>query len=243
LRLFSGYFKRRASEKKLKEAIKNLFGYVPKNISLYKLALRHRSLAGLEQSNGVDCNERLEYLGDAILGAIVADFLYRKFPFKGEGFLTEMRSRMVCRSYLNALARKMGLDKLIQTNNGHKLATSAILGDAFEALVGAMFFDKGYNFAYEVVVNRIIPCHIDVDELLKSESNYKSRILEWVQKEKLSHEFVLVKDNDGDNCNRIFSVDLFIGGELVGKGSDYSIKKAEQKAARLAWGKIIASQD
>jgi ribonuclease-3 len=200
-------------------------------------------LSGSEQNNGVDCNERLEYLGDAILGAIVADFLYRKFPFKGEGFLTEMRSRMVCRSFLNGLGRKMGLDKLIQTNNGHKLATSSILGDAFEALVGAMFFDKGYNFTYDVVVKRIIPCHIDVDELIKSDNNYKSRILEWVQKEKLSHDFVLVKDNDGDSCNRVFSVELFIDGELVGRGRDYSIKKAEQKAAQLAWEKIIATQD
>lgn len=243
MRFFSSYFKRRASEKKIKEAIKNLFGYVPGNVSLYRLALRHRSLSGQEQNSVVDSNERLEYLGDAILGAIVADFLYRKFPFKGEGFLTEVRSRIVCRSYLNNLARKMGLDKLIQTNNDQKLATSSILGDAFEALVGAMFFDKGYNFTYEVAVKRIIPCHIDIDEIINSENNYKSRILEWVQKEKLSHDFVLAKDDENGKNNRVFSVELIVEGEVLGKGRDFSIKKAEQKAAQQAWKKISTAQE
>jgi len=243
LRLLSNYFKRRASEKKFKEAIRNLFGYVPGNVSLYRLALRHRSLSNSGQNGIVDSNERLEYLGDAILGAVVADFLYRKFPYKGEGFLTEMRSRIVCRSYLNTLARKMGLEKLIQTNYDHKLSNSSIAGDAFEALIGSMFFDKGYEFTYQVVVKRIISCHVDVDELMTLETNYKSRILEYVQKEKLSHDFVLVKDKDESKGNRAFSVELIIDGVVEGKGRDLSIKKAEQKAAQQAWEKIVEMQE
>ncbi len=242
MRFFSSYFRRRASEKKTKETIRNLFGYVPGNVSLYRLALRHRSLSGQDPNCIVDSNERLEYLGDAVLGAIVADFLYRKFPYKGEGFLTEVRSKIVCRSYLNNLARKMGLDKLIQTNNDQKLSTSSILGDAFEALVGAMFFDKGYAFTYEVVVKRIIPCHIDIEEIIVSESNFKSRLLEWVQKEKLSHDFVLVNEEENGKTNRLFSVDLVIDGAVLGKGRDYSIKKAEQKAAQQALEKIVEKQ-
>jgi len=223
----------------LKEALKNIFGYNPGNIALYKLALRHRSAATPITNGFKHSNERLEYLGDAVLGTIIADFLFKKFPFKEEGFLTEMRSRIVSRSNLNSLSRKLGLDKLVQTNRESNISSSSILGDAFEALIGAMYIDKGYSFTQKIIVNQIISCHLDIDGLLNTEINFKSRIIEWSQKEKNTAEFVLIEElENGKQNRRIYVVQLSINGQAWGQGQDYSIKKAEQKAAEQAWAKI-----
>ena len=223
----------------MKEALKNIFGYNPGNIALYKLALRHRSAATPITNGFKHSNERLEYLGDAVLGTIIADFLFKKFPFKEEGFLTEMRSRIVSRSNLNSLSRKLGLDKLVQTNRESNISSSSILGDAFEALIGAMYIDKGYSFTQKIIVNQIISCHLDIDGLLNTEINFKSRIIEWSQKEKNTAEFVLIEElENGKQNRRIYVVQLSINGQAWGQGQDYSIKKAEQKAAEQAWAKI-----
>lgn len=244
MRFFSSILKRRhASDKELREALKNIFGYNPGNLALYKLALRHRSAATPLTNGFKHSNERLEYLGDAVLGSIIADFLFKKFPYKGEGFLTEIRSRIVSRSSLNTLSRKLGLDKLVKTSRDGHVTTSSILGDAFEALIGAMYLDKGYSFTQKTIVNQIIACHLDIDDLVSREINFKSKIIEWSQKEKKMADFLLVEELENDRKNKMYVVNLMIDGLVLGKGQDFSIKKAEQKAAEQAWVEIAKNFD
>ncbi len=229
-----------ASEKKLAEAVKNIFGYNPKNLSLYKLAFRHKSMA-LSVNNGVKhSNERLEYLGDAVLSSVIADYLFKKFPYKDEGFLTEIRSRIVSRTNLNNLSRKLGLDKLVMSSLENFSQSSSITGDAFEAFVGAVYLDKGYAFAQKLIINKIINIHVDIDDLVNTEVNYKSRIIEYVQKEKKQAEFVVVNEMENGKRMKIYEVNLIIDGEVVAGGKDYSIKKAEQNASATAWEKLFA---
>ncbi len=236
MRFFSSFFAgNKAADKSLEEAIKNIFGYYPGNIALYKLAFRHKSLPGPVNNGFRYNNERLEYLGDAVLGSVVADFLFKKFPFKDEGFLTEMRSRIVSRSNLNLLSRKLGLDKLIQTGKENHIPGTSVLGDAFEAFVGALYLDKGYRFTQKVIVTQIIQCHLDVDELMNKETNFKSKMIEWAQKEKKNLEFILVEEIENGKRSKIYQVNLMLDDKLIGEGKDFSIKKAEQNAARQAW--------
>lgn len=183
-------------------------------------------------------NERLEYLGDAVLGSVVADFLFKKFPFKDEGFLTEMRSRIVSRSNLNSLSRKLGIDRLVEASKDNNVTHSSILGDAFEAFIGAVYLDKGYRFTQKVIVNQIIQTHLDVEELMATEINFKSRIIEWAQKEKKTAEFRLVEEQDKGKKHKLYVVRLEIDHMEAGLGRDFSIKKAEQQAAQQAWEKL-----
>jgi ribonuclease-3 len=224
-------------EKELYHSIKNIFGFYPENISLYKLAFRHKSVAQ-ESFHGIKIsNERLEYLGDAILSAVVADYLFKKFPFKDEGFLTEMRSKIVSRAQLNNLSYKLGINKLVYCNKDVKNHNRSMNGDAFEALVGAMYVDKGYNFTKKQIINRIINYHINIDELENKELNYKSKLIEWSQKEKRQLEF-LVKDEMGEGYNKQHIVEVIIDNKSVAVGMDFSIKKAEQNAAEKAYMKF-----
>lgn len=220
-----------SKDKKLINFIKNVFGYHPGNILLYKLALCHKS-ASTEEIKGIKINnERLEYLGDAILSAVVADYLFKKFPSKDEGFLTEMRSRLVSRDNLNKLSTKIGIQKFVKASASN--VYRSINGDAFEAFVGAMFLDKGFNFAKKVIVNRIIKFHIDIDEMENKNQNYKSMLIEWAQKEKKQVEFVVLEEA-GSGYNKQYIVEVFIDKQPSGNGRDYSIKKAEQNAAEKA---------
>jgi len=224
-----------SKDKKLINFIKNVFGYYPGNITLYKLALCHKS-ASTEEIKGIRINnERLEYLGDAILSAIVADFLFKKFPGRDEGFLTEMRSRIVSRDNLNKLSEKLGIHKVVKAsaNNMYR----SINGDAFEALVGAIFLDKGFNYTKKVMVNRIIKYHVDVAELEQKGQNHKSRLIELVQKEKKLIEFVVVEEV-GTGFNKQYIVEVMIDNVPMGTGRDFSIKKAEQHAAEKALAKL-----
>ena len=240
MRPFAGFLRRtKPSEKRLKEAISNLFGYRPGNIAIYKLAFKHKSMAPSLDNGFKHSNERLEYLGDAVLGSIVADFLFKKFPFKDEGFLTEMRSRIVSRNHLNQLSRKLGLDKLVETSQENNVSASSILGDAFEAFIGAIYLDKGYRFTHNIIVSQIIQNHVDIDELMHTEINFKSKMIEWSQKEKKSVEFLLAEEIDNGKNAKIYLVNLLLNGKLMGHGKDHSIKKAEQHAARMAWDKIF----
>lgn len=239
MRPFAGFLKKtKPSEKRLKEAISNLFGYRPGNIAIYKLAFMHKSVAASMNNGFKHSNERLEYLGDAVLGSIVADFLFKKFPFKDEGFLTEMRSRIVSRSHLNQLSKKLGLDKLVQTSTENNVTASSILGDAFEAFVGAIYLDKGYRFTQTIIVNQIIQNHVDIDELLQTEINFKSKMIEWSQKEKKPVEFLVVEEVENGRNGKIYSVNLLLDGKIIGHGKDHTIKKAEQHAARMAYEKF-----
>lgn len=221
----------------LYKSIKNVFGFYPDNINLYKLALRHRS-ASSKKFNGIKLNnERLEYLGDAVLSAIVADYLFRRFPYRNEGFLTEMRSKIVSRSSLNKLSIKLGLHNLIKASTDGPNSNRSAGGDAFEALVGALYLDKGYEYTRKILVKRIINIHFDLELLVDTEISYKSKVIEWAQKEKRDIEFKVVEEI-GEKQEKLYLVALAIDGKTISKSKDYSIKGAEKLAAENAWIKI-----
>jgi len=226
-----------SADKDLFIAVKNIFGFYPRNINLYKLALRHKS-ATAKKINGLKINnERLEYLGDAILSAIVADYLFRRFPYKDEGFLTQMRSKIVSRTSLNRLSLKLGLQKLVVSVDMQSSQPKSAGGDAFEAFIGAVFLDKGYNFTKKIILNRIIGVHFDVEQLVEEEVSYKSRIIEWSQKQKKDIQFRVV-NQVGEKNKRQYVVSLLIDNKVIATSQDYSIKGAERLVAEKAWQKI-----
>lgn len=244
MRLFSSLDREnRASAKELSEAILNIFGYRPKNLAVYKLAFCHKSRAASANNGFRHSNERLEYLGDAVLGAVVADFLFKKFPYKEEGFLTEMRSRIVSRNNLNSLSHKLGIDKLVQVNAENGTNGSSIMGDAFEAFIGAVYVDRGYDFTKNLIVRQIIQTHLDIDELMAHEINFKSKIIEWAQKEKKMLNFMLIKEEDKGRKGKVYTVELMVENKSQGCGQDFSIKKAEQRAARQACEKLMPTAE
>lgn len=217
-------------DKELVIQIRNIFGFYPVNISLYTLALRHKS-APQKNGHGVKIsNERLEFLGDAILDAIVADYLFKRFPYKDEGFLTQMRSKIVSRNHLNKLALKLGFNHLIKSTPDQNFHNKSMLGDAFEAFVGALYLDKGYAKAERLIVNHILRMHVDIEELMNQDTNYKSKLIEWAQHYKRPIEFNVVEEI-GSGYNKQYIIEILIDGEPRGRGRDYSIKGAEQHAA------------
>ncbi|MDA3904682.1 MAG: ribonuclease III [Bacteroidales bacterium] len=226
-----------SSERAFYQSIKNIFGFYPRNIFLYKLAFRHRS-AAIEKYNGLRLNnERLEYLGDAILGSIVAELLFKKFPLKDEGFLTSMRSKIVSRSALNKLSQKLGLKDLITADTDNNKQFKSINGDAFEAFVGALYLDKGYNFTSKILIDRIINVHFNIEELENTEISHKSALLEYCQKEKFELEFRVINEI-GVGYKKQFEVEAFINGESKAKAIDFSIRGAEKLAAEKAYNQL-----
>lgn len=219
--------------KELNHAIKNIFGFRPGNVFLYNLAFRHRSAAITINQRTRISNERLEYLGDAILGAIVAEYLFKKFPLKDEGFLTEMRSKIVSREQLNKLVVKLDIEQFIRVGNEH-FAPKNLYGDTFEALVGAIYLDKGYMICKKAIINRIIKIHYDIDELMTTHINYKSLLLEWAQYEKNKVEFhpsTLYRQNR----SRQYKVEVIINGFQYASAIDDTIRGAEKSAAAKTW--------
>ncbi len=228
--LFRLLFSADAQEKKLIRSLRYLLGFYPENISVYKLAFSHRSLS-LEAEGGIRLsNERLEYLGDAVLGAVVADLLFKKFPLRDEGFLTEMRSRIVSRENLKNLAVKIGVDELLQ-KDASPGSYRSMYGDAFEALIGAIYLDKGYAVTQKFILHRIIRIHVDLNEIESTEKNFKSMILNWGQKEKHSIVFETIEE---DQKTRQIKVRLIIDDKEAATGIDFVKKKAEQIAAEKA---------
>jgi len=226
-----------SKERAFYQSIKNIFGFYPGNIFLYKLAFRHRS-AAIKKYNGVKLNnERLEYLGDAILGAVIAEFLFKKFPLKDEGFLTSMRSKIVSRSALNKLSQKLGLNALITADTDNNKQFKSINGDAFEAFVGALYLDKGYDFTSKILLERIIGVHFDIEDLQNTEISHKSALLEFCQKEKLELEFRVINEI-GTGYKKQFEVEATINGESKAKAIDFSIKGAEKLAAEKAFNQL-----
>ena len=215
--------------RKLTKSLVNVLGFYPKNITLYKQAFRHRSSAISLHNNAKSSNERLEYLGDAILGAVVAELLFKKFPYKDEGFLTEMRSKIVSRDNLSKLAMKMGVSKLIEYDP--RSVNKSINGDAFEALIGAVYLDVGYTKTRNFILKRVIKIHVDVDELETTELNFKSRLIEWGQRERKSVRFEVLEELGHGNRKQI-KVQVMLDDEGHGTGIDFSKKKAEQIAAQ-----------
>ena len=227
--MLRGYF---SKHKGLYKSIKNLLGFYPNNIHLYLLAFRHKSIA-IEIKDGVkNSNERLEFLGDALLGSIVAEYLFSRFPLKDEGFLTEMRSKIVSRVYLNRLALKMGVDQLVQYNQNAKVYKS-IYGDTLEALIGAIYLDKGFRFTRKLILERIVKYYIDVEDLQNQELNFKSKLINWAQKNKKSI-FFDAKELIAADKQRYFEVTVLIDDKALGSAKGLSKKAAEQSAAESA---------
>jgi ribonuclease III len=202
------------------------------------LALLHRSAAQEGVKGYKNSNERMEYLGDAVLGSVIADFLFHKYPLKDEGFLTEMRSKIVNRANLNQLSKKMGLDKMIQSEQDNGSVYRSISGDAFEAIIGAIYVDRGYKFVKKVIINRIISCYIDIEALEKKESNYKSVLIEFAQKEKKQLDFKVI-EKTGQGYHKQYVVGVYFDNEQIAKGYGYSIKEAEQNGAAHAYIEVI----
>ncbi len=213
--------------------MKNLLGFYPGNLAVYKLAFSHRSSAEEHPSGLKLSNERLEYLGDAVLGAVVAEMLFKKFPFREEGFLTEMRSKIVNREHLNKLALKLGIDQYMNGSIDPAAKNRSAYGDAFEALIGAVYIDKGYEVARKLILARFIKHHIDVEELEMLEHNFKSKLINWGQRERKNVEFELLEEVDNGG-KRLLRVRVLVDEVEFAKGEDYSKKRAEQIAAQRA---------
>jgi ribonuclease III len=217
-----------------KKQLRNVLGFSPSNTSLYKHALTHRSVKDTADQN----NERLEYLGDAILSGIVADFLYKKYPYKEEGFLTEMRSKMVNRATLNDIAIKMGLKKITHFNKiDSSLRMSQIFGNTLEAVVGAVYLDKGYKKTKRWVIERLILPHLFMDDLENLEINHKNKLYGWANKNGKNLEFETLEERI-ESGRRLFTVGAVVNGELIAQGKAYNKKDASQVAAQLAVEKL-----
>jgi len=199
---------------------------------LLSRALTHRSYLN-EHSDALEDNERLEFLGDAILDSLVAEYLFNKFPDKEEGFLTQTRSKIVNRDNLNHMAIKLGIGTMIiskMSRDNHK----SVYGDTLEALIGALYLDKGYESTRKIVLERIIQSYININRLLETETDFKSRIIEWGQKKKKAVSFTSFEEIDEQSNTPVFITHLIVVDEIIGRGSGNSKKEAEQNAARQA---------
>lgn len=226
-----------SSDKKLYESLYNILGFYPTNIELYKLALRHSSAAQLIKNGIKNSNERLEFLGDSIISTIIAEYLFKKFPYKDEGFLTKTRSKMVSRTQHNKIALKLGLDRLLEINTdfiGSK--TSSINGDGYEALIGAIYLDKGYRAAQNYLLNRIIDVHIDMYEVETKEVDFKSKFIEWAQKEKKEFNYELISNENLDD--KQYTIQLMVENKLLGFAQHVSKKRAEQMVSEQACNEL-----
>lgn len=230
LDLFTGNEKTASFKKNLK----NVLGFSPGNILLYRAALTHRSVRETADEN----NERLEYLGDAILSAIVADFLFKKYPYREEGFLTEMRSKMVNRNKLNEIALKMGIKKITYYNKfDNSLKVSQIFGNTLEAVVGAIYLDKGFDKTRKWVLKAIILPHLFMEDLENLEINHKNKLYGWANKNGKNLEFETL-DEHMEGGRRLFTIGAVVDGALIAEGKAYNKKDASQIAASIAINKL-----
>ena len=216
---------------KIRQYIRGLVGYTPRNFQLFRLATVHSSAVRSNASN--ESNERLEFLGDAVLGAIIADYLFRKFPFKDEGFLTEIRSRIVSRDSLNNLGQRLGLKEVVELNDNISPLHKSIYGDMMEAVIGAVYLDRGFLFCRKFVLRRLIEPYFDLEEVVKSNPNAKSQLIEWGQKENKEVTFDTVAVNDVSN-HKEFVVEILVDQKHTATGHGTSKKRAEQNAAQRA---------
>lgn len=212
--------------------------YRPKNIGLFKLALTHKSATYKLNGDNQENNERLEYLGDAVLNAVVADMLYHRYPMKNEGFLTKMRARIVSRDTLNRIAEDMGLEAVIKSNIDDNLSGN-VLGNALEAIIGAIFLDAGFNKTRTYILKNVISSHIEIKEFESHTFDYKSQLIEWSQK---NHIELVFEDfeNPLENANQpVFVSNVKVHDKVLGCGKGSSKKEAQQKAAKEAFNHYI----
>lgn len=240
IRFFSWLKRKNLSEadKVFLARLKNDFEIKPKNIELYKIAVIHKSASTIISHGKKVNNERLEYLGDSILDAIVSDYLFSKFPNQNEGFLTKMRSRIVSRFSLNNIAIAIGLDKHVVSQTNNPLAQKHIYGDALEAFIGALYLDKGFHTTSRWVNKYIFRKQIDLNELETTENDYKSRIIELAQKYRYTILFDSHESDENKGHIPHFESKLFLNNKLLGSGYGTSKKEAEQNAAMVALERI-----
>ena len=227
-----------SSDRHYYRVINNLFGIHANNIELYKLALIHKS-ASIDLENGVQINnERLEFLGDAIIESIVSDMIYIEFPYENEGFLTQLRSKIVSRQSLNEIADKIGLSEHIICQSNLPQSRKHLSGDAFEALVGAIYLDKGYNYTNRLLINRLFPKYIDLNSINETETDFKSRLIEWCQKKHKKAVINTRQSAEFSEQHPQFQCEISISDRVVSYGIGDSKKEAEQRAAKNALEKM-----
>jgi ribonuclease-3 len=234
LQFLKAFFENDKKKKEFKKQLRNVLGFSPVDVSLYQTALSHRSVREGADEN----NERLEFLGDAVLSSIIAHYLFRKYPYKGEGFLTEMRSKMVNRQKLNEIALKMGLKKITFYNKfDNALKISQIFGNTLEALIGAVYLDKGYKKTQQWVEKYIIFPHLFTDDLEGIEINIKNKLYGWANKNGKLLAFDTM-DEKVENGRRLFTIAAMVDGEVIAQAKGYNKKDASQVAAQLAVEKL-----
>jgi len=218
--------------------LNKILGFSPGNLKLYEIAFIHRS-ASFTLPNGKKVNnERLEYLGDAVLDAILSDYLFEKFPDSNEGFLTKIRSRIVNRDVLNQLALSMGINNILISNVSSVHPTKNLYGDALEALIGSVFLDKGFKKTKKLFLRNVLNKYLDLNVIVNTDSDYKSLVFEWVQKHKSNLIFTYHEEYDFNLKKSVFSTILIIDKEELGVGQGSSKKEAEQEAASQAWKRL-----
>jgi len=221
-------------DRELYNELKKLLNFSPRKINKYKKAFTHRSVQ-LTDTNGIPINyERLEFLGDSILGSVIASYLYKKVPKGSEGYLTQMRSKIVSREHLNELGKDLNLIQFVKSNIGKSNVGDNIHGNIFEALIGAIYLDKGYTFCQKFVHEKVIVPYVDIEKLEGKITSYKGLIIEWCQKQKKKYSFDIYEDS-GNEAVKHFSVKISIDGELIAKGRATSKKKAEEQASKRVY--------
>ena len=218
--------------------LRTLLGSYPENLKLYDTAVIHKSASIVDSNGNYVNNERLEYLGDAILGAAVADFLYNRFPSQDEGYLTQMRSKLVNRSFLTQLTYQIGLSQFIDSNTASAIESSHIYGDALEALIGAIYLDKGYLEAKKFITRKLLQGFVNLEEIQKTNTNYKSQLIEWSQKYKREISFNTIEEISENAKQPSFISEIKIEDKTMGKGTGNSKKEAQQNASKAAMENI-----
>ena len=225
-------------KKEFRAALKKILGFRPLKLGMYEKALIHRS-ATLELNDGSNINnERLEYLGDAILDAVLSEYLFNSYPEATEGELTKLRSRLANRATLNKLALSMSLDNLLISHISNNSSIRHIYGDALEALIGALFIDKGYTKTRRFIIKHILKDYLDLKKVISTETDYKSLVFQWAQKLQKNISFNYTEDYDFNEKKYVYSTVLHIDHEIFGEGKGRSKKEAEQKASLQAVKKI-----
>lgn len=219
-----------------------ILGFFPRNIRFYEQALLHKSTSIRSEKGRPLNNERLEFLGDAILDAIVGDIVYKHFEGRREGFLTNTRSKIVQRETLNKLAVEIGLDKLVKYSTRSSSHNSYMYGNAFEAFIGAIYLDQGYERCKQFMEKKILKNYIDLDKMSRKEVNFKSKLIEWSQKTKMEVSFELIEQFLDQDYNPMFHTEVRIKGLSAGTGTGYSKKESQQNAAQMALKKIKSDE-
>lgn len=224
-------------DKKFRQKLKNILGFFPDNIALYRQAFRHSSSVDAGDVH-MPSNERLEFLGDTVLGTVVSEYLFKLYPKKDEGFLTQIRSRIVNGQHLYTLSKKFGFDTLLHSNlTSKEKVSSSAYGDVFEAFIGAVFIDKGFEITKKFILQRIIKIHLDMNQLLENDTDYKSQFQILMQRKKKKFEYVTLKEERIGN-EKVYTMQLMVDGAPEAEFEHKSKKVAEQKLAQIVLDKL-----